>query len=629
MNMYWNIKRRTSLSGLIHLVLATFAVLVGLVLFSPRAQAAACNDTASLPFDGYGIGTTVRADIYDTRGNFLRHSNDFSFRVTTVDLWGYGYTQAQLDWGIAQWPEGRGGRDFRYFTKDFTVNASQGDNCADAGGPGKRFIFSSVNGTSGFLLDCIWDAKNNGTVTHRFDLLSVNDSFGDPWAGFQSITPTIVVAGYDMNDQPIRDVVFRFIEKPHGTIQGYKVDRATLRDGNGDYKNATITASGPRPATDSGQPYHLQLEPGSYSLNSSAIPGWRLVGYTYNSSYYDIGTGPFGNLSSVNINDGETKDIWFVYDRNYYPWLQSFNGDVVANGVIAGQEIGLSGGRSNSAFDKEASYLVIINAVGASGSNFCSTNAYSIGNPGGGNCNPQTYVLNNKYFDYNSVASGVEKLWNENGSGSGSTCTSGLSRYLTGSLSSSSGTLNHPGITDLSDGCDNGKIWKATGNYKLGSKTFDQGRATYWIDGNLALTGNITANTNTYSNPKRVPNLGIIVKGDITIDPSVTEIDASLFATGKIYTCHPSGSPVGGTAYYKNNGPACKKDLRINGLMSAANGFTLGRTYISTFGGGTGDPAEKLSASAQAMAFPPPGFGDDGADQSLLFQYLGESNPRF
>lgn len=616
-------------SGLIRLtVLAVFS-LISLVILSPKAHAAACNDTASLPPDGYGIGTTVRADIYDTEGRFLRHSGDFSFRVTTVDAFGYGYTQSQLDWGIAQWPSGRGGADYRFFTKDFAVNWAQGDICNDGGGWGRRFIFSSTAGTNGWLLDCLWDTKNYGSVTHRFDLLGVNDSFGDPWIGYQSITPGIVIAGRDMNDQPTADVVFRFIERPHGTIQGYKVDRATLRDGTGSYKNATINASGPRPASDASQPYHLQLLPGTYSLTSSSVPGYRLVGYTYNSSYYDLGTGPFGNLTSVSIGAGETKDIWFVYDRYYYPWLQSLNGDVVAGGNIAGQKIGMAGSRSSTAIDKEAAYLVIISAVGKSGSDFCSTNAYSIGDAGV-NCNPRTYTINSKYMDYGSVASGVDKLWSNNGAGTGGSCSSGMSKYLTGTLSSSGGSLNHPSGGDLSGGCANGKIWKATGDYRLGSKTFDTGRATYWVDGNLALTGNIIANLkSSYGNPKDVPNLGIIVDGDITIDPSVTEIDASLFATGKIYTCHPAGSSTGGSAYYKGNGPSCKNSLSVNGMMGAINGFTLGRTYITSFSGSAGNPSEKFAASGQAMAFPPPGFGDDSSVTIQNFKYLGEGPPQF
>ncbi len=340
---------------------------------------------------------------------------------------------------------------------------------------------------------------------------------------------------------------------------------------------------------------------------------------------YAGGIRPLGNwwLS------GSPLSFTCMPEPKYYPWLQSLNGDVVAGGNITGQKIGVAGSRSASAIDKEASYLVIISAISKSGNDFCSTNAYSIGDLGI-NCKASTYAVNSKYMDYGSVASGVEQLWNKNGAGAGGICTTGMSKYLTGNLSSSGVNLNHPGGNDLSGGCANGKIWKATGDYQLGDKTFDTGRATYWVDGNLALTGNILASLKSnYGNPKDVPSLGIIVDGDITIDPNVTEIDASLFATGKIYTCHPAGLTTSGTAYYRTNGPICKKSLSVNGLMSAIGGFTLGRTYITNFSGGSGSPAEKLVASAQAMAFPPPGFGDDSSVTIQNFKYLGEAAPRF
>ena len=64
-------------------------------------------------------------------------------------------------------------------------------------------------------------------------------------------------------------------------------------------------------------------------------------------------------------------------------------------------------------------------------------------------------------------------------------------------------------------------------------------------------------------------------------------------------------------------------------MMGAINGFTLGRTYITSFSGSAGNPSEKLAASGQVMAFPPPGFGDDSSVTIQNFKYLGEGPPQF
>lgn len=101
----------------------------------------------------------------------------------------------------------------------------------------------------------------------------------------------------------------------------------------------------------------------------------------------------------------------------------------------------------------------------------------------------------------------------------------------------------------------------------------------------------------------RIPNLGIIVDGDVVISDTVTRIDAAIYATGQIYTCssYPSAT-VGSKASLDRNGnpnPAtgkfpmlkdepqaalCNKQLKINGSLASGKSFALGRNYIDFTG---------------------------------------------
>ncbi len=190
--------------------------------------------------------------------------------------------------------------------------------------------------------------------------------------------------------------------------------------------------------------------------------------------------------------------------------------------------------------------------------------------------------------------------------------------------------------------------------FDLGGLTFDRGgRVTYWVrprsssgsysGRDVYIRSNINTdlkNTTSYPSggPQNAPQIAIVASGNIYIDPSVTNLDASLYATGKIFSCYrPASSslpgPKGGssTNYYRNNGPTCKNQLVIRGSVMARSGLVLGRTYFSNPGTFTSS-AEKIYIPGQALAFPPLGWNKDNLEkkESLNIRYLDVSEgPRF
>lgn len=183
----------------------------------------------------------------------------------------------------------------------------------------------------------------------------------------------------------------------------------------------------------------------------------------------------------------------------------------------------------------------------------------------------------------------------------------------------------------------------------LGTRTFvSGGRVTYWIrpqgstpgsynGRNTYIKSNINVNsTSSYTHPNQIPQIAIVSSGNIYIDPDVTNIDASLYSTGKIFTCYrPNTSSGGSTAdaiqYYKTNGPLCKNKLTIRGSVMARSGFEFGRTYFAN-PGTFNSPAEQIYIPGQALALPPLGWNKDNLPhaESVNVRYLDSSEgPRF
>ena len=299
----------------------------------------------------------------------------------------------------------------------------------------------------------------------------------------------------------------------------------------------------------------------------------------------------------------------------FYPWLQTKGGDVVSNGKINGQISGDSylGSRKPAQTDKEAEFLVVA-ALGGGGP-FCSTYNYILTNTSAtkNNCsNGAGYSILNTYSlttgaDDNAVI-GANKAYNE----LAPACKKGS---------------NLPPNTIIESDlvpCPKGSMYKLPANSSLGNITIKKGQVTIVVDGDLTITGNISYANPSVTDPRDLPSLAIVAKGNITIDPGVKEINALIYSAGSLNTCGAEAK-------------LCNKQLKINGSLVAKAGFKFARTYTSS---GTlrqneptasRDAAEIITLTPQTIAFPPPGIDISyfSVQASSVNLDSAEYNPRF
>ena len=304
----------------------------------------------------------------------------------------------------------------------------------------------------------------------------------------------------------------------------------------------------------------------------------------------------------------------------YYPWLQTDKGDVTSTtGSITGQRYGPVpfsgdplGGKhyTTNQYNPSEAYGVVTAALG--GSNFCSQNLYALASSSSNRSNCVLSNYGSTSIDTTALGTAIDTAYNKNGAGASP--VNGLCNpYNT----SSSGVFN----SNLSLGCIDGGIQKIASNYTMPAATGLTGRGTLWIVGNLTINSNITYGgaVGTSTDLKSLPNLGIYVTGDVIIDPSVTQIDAMIVASGKISTCSTSSNAAA------NN---CTLPLSVNGSFASIGSSIIdfGRRYYST---SINSPAEKLTLTPQSVIFPPPGFnkGDANFESQLRFNST-ELQPR-
>lgn len=407
-----------------------------------------------------------------------------------------------------------------------------------------------------------------------------------------------------------------------------------------------------------------------------------------------------------NLFGEECKSDNSISTRSVYgPWLRTQNGNVTALKQIKGQDAltalgGNRGGRrevtANDGKDdlnKEATYLVI-SAVGSAGP-FCSTNTYNLGRdtldaPSPGLCT-SSYALN---IDQSRV---VDKIYDNANTAyensptecpAGGPSPSGRGRYVqdnqnngnSGNSLSSTKSGNCPTITKFSgDTLGPGRGPTGIPADSPARQLSYSGRRTIIVDGNLYISANIrrespaptvaptVIDVNTLAELNTLPNLGIIVKGNITIDRRVRQIDAMIYATGKINTCSAYGPEGSVNNIEKSNGfkqeelrngvpekndaaAECSTPLVVNGLLAAKEGFNFGRNYIDFAGIGNrigkpvtdknyeiqtatdyyGGPAEDIRFNGLALILPPPGF-ENITDRSFSeARYVTDNaQPRF
>jgi len=317
--------------------------------------------------------------------------------------------------------------------------------------------------------------------------------------------------------------------------------------------------------------------------------------------------------SSKNCGDGSvTKYLW--------PWLQTTNGNVVANGKIIGNTAGDTLPGARRVTDKEVEFL-IISKVGGDGP-FCSLKNYILTNAsatGGTNCsNGSGYSVLNVYSlvdgGTDKVVAGVKAAYDK----LGNTCRGETA------LNSDFATNSAPIYTLLNksaDVCPDGVIIKYSGT-SLDRLSLLKGRATILVENSsnsLTIGQNVVYGPDGDDNPRNVPNLAIVVKGNVKVLSAASRVDASIYATGTISTCNgaEAATPV-----------LCKSQLTINGFLSAQSGFIFGRVIPSTTNHAA---AEKINLTLQSVLYPPPGidYGSVFKGDSSVKIDSSEYQPRF
>lgn len=306
----------------------------------------------------------------------------------------------------------------------------------------------------------------------------------------------------------------------------------------------------------------------------------------------------------------------------YYPWFQTQKGDVTSLDIIQGQSIGPNnvndpplGAKhaiNNVRYDPAEAYGVIayssLNATPSRKSgNFCSQSLYILGESESNrqNCSSSylggiswgRYISDTVSFDV--VRESINSTWNTNDAGTTGAC----SPYKTTLLN----TINPVLQGDMSLACPGGNLIKVDTQGQPTNLTAASGltgRATLWIAGDLNIKSNIEYST-AVATISNLPNLAIFVEGKITIDPSVTRIDAMLISDREIETCSDSAD--------KSTGK-CSEKLTINGAMSSLNGrIALSRRYFSA-NDPNANPAESVILTPQSIIMPPPGLSIVGVE---------------
>ncbi len=121
-----------------------------------------------------------------------------------------------------------------------------------------------------------------------------------------------------------------------------------------------------------------------------------------------------------------------------------------------------------------------------------------------------------------------------------------------------------------------------------GDLTVNNGvNAAIYVDGNVYIKGNIRyAGAGSWAHVADIPSLFIVAKGNVYIDPHVTQLDGVYVAegsdqkSGKIDTCTPNGSPVVSADGLYGSGNICGYQLTVNGAFVAGR-VKLNRTYSS------------------------------------------------
>lgn len=124
-----------------------------------------------------------------------------------------------------------------------------------------------------------------------------------------------------------------------------------------------------------------------------------------------------------------------------------------------------------------------------------------------------------------------------------------------------------------------GKLYNVSGNLILDSNITVSEIGMIFVDGNLSINTNLTHNNNN-------AGLVFVVKGDVAIAPSVTQVDAVLISSGIIYTAGAGCS---------HNSPVNTSQLIINGSLVSLDGSKNIEFCRTLESGNRTTPAERIN----------------------------------
>ena len=179
-------------------------------------------------------------------------------------------------------------------------------------------------------------------------------------------------------------------------------------------------------------------------------------------------------------------------------------------------------------------------------------------------------------------------------------------------------TIIDPGTLTLGS-----KLYKApTGGIELKKGNLqDNSRTALYIDGDLRITGDIGYANSTWSNETKIPSLHVYVKGNIYIQPGVTNLTGFFVAqqkgtdTGIIFTCANGNARV-----TTNQLTSCALQLSVRGAFSSKRTY-FDRGFKSLRDGkekelyGASNAAEKFYIGPE-MYFVSPGAASTGGGTS-------------
>jgi hypothetical protein len=144
----------------------------------------------------------------------------------------------------------------------------------------------------------------------------------------------------------------------------------------------------------------------------------------------------------------------------------------------------------------------------------------------------------------------------------------------------------------------------------------------FLVDGNVTITSNI-AYPASFASAAEIASVLIIAKGNIYVNPGVTQMDGIYISRGTFYSCWPKSEPA--------TISTCNSRLTVNGSVMANN------TDLFRTGGSDGGTPAARKASAETFNLSPEIFiynalnknVYDGSITTLTTSNTRELPPRF